>query len=548
MRVMAMCRRIIVAALCASASAAYADVTMSQMFSDNMVLQRNMKVPVWGQAKPGEKVTVAIAGKQAVAKANAKGEWMAKLGPLTAGGPYTLSVTGLNKITLTNVLVGEVWICSGQSNMELGMTQVKNSGSEIAAANCPQIRLFTVKHGIDPRPQHRLSGEATWLECSPKTVVKNGWGGFSGVGYFFGRALQEKLKVPVGMINIAIGGSSCQSWISADGLKNMTEFTNAVALLKAAPDFSSISDQVREDSKKGGDSMKRAIEAWCQANDPGKKLAMTCLSIPWNRNQAMMLACPPAQVAAMPPERDHNFPGVLFNGMISPVIPFGIRGVIWYQGENDVGRSGLYGKLLTGMIKDWRTHWGQGDFPFGIVQLPPFNYGGDNSPKFAELCNAQLIASKTVPNAGLVVTTDIGDAGNIHPNNKQDVGKRLALWAQAKVYGDLKLVYSGPIYDSMTVAGKKIKLQFKQCGGGLVSSDSKPLREFTIAGPDKVFHPANAEISGNTVVVSSDAVAAPVAVRHAWQQTPNPNLANKEGLPASLFRTDDLPGVSVKAK
>ena len=473
--------RVAVVALCVLASAARADVKLSQMFSDNMVLQRDMHVPVWGQAEPGEKVTVTIAGKHAVAIADAKGAWMAKLGPLAAGGPYTLSVTGKNTLTLTNVLVGEVWVCSGQSNMEFGMTQVKDAQAEIAGANHPRIRLYPGRMSSAASPQNRMPGEVAWQECTSQNVASGGWGGFSCVAYFFGRALHEKLNVPIGLIESAWGGTPIEAWTSADTLKTL-------------PDF------------------KARLET----------------------------------LAGMTAD-DRHAPTGMYNAGIAPLIPFGIRGVIWYQGEDNVWRGYQYRTLFPAMIKDWRTHWGQGDFPFGFVQIPPYHHGR-SSTWVAELCEAQSMTLKAGTNVGMVVTRDIDDVNNIHPTNKQDVSKRLALWALAKVYGDKNLVYSGPIYTAMTVEGGKIRLQFEHCGTGLIAKDGKPLTEFTIAGADKNFQPAKAEISGNTVVVSSDQVAAPVAVRYDWSEDAQASLFNKEGLPASLFRTDDWPGVSVNAK
>jgi len=481
MGVTAMCLRITVAALCVFASAAYADVKLAQMFSDNMVLQRNMKVPVWGQANPGERITVAIAGQQAVATANAQGEWMARLGPLTAGGPFTLSVTGLDKITLTNVLVGEVWVCSGQSNMEFGMTQVKDAQAEIAGANHPQIRLYPGHMSSAGSPQRRMPGDVAWQECTPQNVARGGWGGFSCVAYFFGRAIHEKINVPIGLIEAAWGGTPIEAWTSADTLKTMPDFSAKLETL-----------------------VVNGLE-------------------------------------------DRHAPTGMYNANIAPLVPFGIRGVIWYQGEDNVWRGYQYRTLFPAMIKDWRTHWGQGDFPFGFVQIPPYHHGRGSS-WVAELCEAQSMTLKTVPNTGMVVTRDIGDVNNIHPTNKQDVGKRLALWALAKVYGDKNLVYSGPIAKSMIISGKQIILKFDHCGSGLAAKDGKPLTEFTIAGADRNFQPAKAEISGNTVVVSSDQVAVPVAVRYDWSEDAQASLFNKEGLPASLFCTDDWPGVSMDAK
>ncbi len=422
-------------ALLASWSAlAAAAVKLPAVIGDNMVLQRGRPVPIWGWAGKGEEVTVAVAGQSLTTKADDQGRWKVVLDKLDVGEPLEMTVQGSSGSTLTlkNILVGEVWVCSGQSNMEFPLNAGKNAKEEAAAAQYPKIRLFTVKKNNTPQPQIDCSGN--WTECSPATV-----GGFSAVAYFFGRDVFQQLGVPVGLIHTSWGGTPAQLWTSRPVLE-----ANA-ALKGLVP---------------GGSG--------------------------------------------------------LYNGMIAPLIPYAIRGAIWYQGESNIGGAYQYRTLFPAMIANWRTDWGQGDFPFGFVQIAPFFYGGQDPALCAELREAQLLTLAASPNTGMAVTMDIGDLKDIHPKNKQDVGKRLALWALAKVYGQ-KLVYSGPIYKSMAIEGRKIRLQFDHVGGGLISSDGKPLVDFTIAGADQKFVPATAEIDGDSIVVHSDQIAEPVAVRYAWR-------------------------------
>ena len=385
------------------------------------------------------------------------------LDKLDVGEPLEMTVKGSSgtAMVLKNILVGEVWVCSGQSNMELPLSPCKNAQEEIAAAQYPQDPLV---HG--PEKQCRRSRKSmckgNWAECSPATVP-----GFSAVAYFFGRDYFQKLGVPVGLIHTSWGGTAAQLWTS-----------------------------------------RKVLES-----DP-------VLKVDWS----------PAGSG-------------LYNGMIAPLIPYAIRGAIWYQGESNIGGRYQYRTLFPSMIANWRADWGQGEFPFGFVQIAPFFYGGQDPALCAELREAQLLTLKASPNTGMAVTMDIGELKDIHPKNKQDVGKRLAIWALAKVYGQ-RLVYSGPIYKSMTIEGRKIRLQFRHVVGGLVSADGKPLTQFTIAGADQKFVPAVAEIDGKTILVHSDQVAEPVAVRYAWRHDAQPNLANKAGLPASPFRTDAWKGLT----
>ncbi len=451
-------------AICLWSAVASAEVKLPDIIGSNMVLQQGANLPIWGWAEKGETVTVSIAGQAVSAKAGDDGRWQVTLDKLSAtpeNKPLVMTIKGSlgDSIALENVLVGEVWLCSGQSNMEMGVGAAKNGPAEVAAANHPGIRLFWV-------PKERARQPATdtaadWSVCCPPVVGSGGFDGFSAAAYFFGRDLHKELKVPVGLIFAAWSGTPAEEWTSKKALR-------------AEPSLKSLVGQY--------------------------------------------------EVAS------------LYNGMIAPLIPFAIRGAVWYQGEANVGRGAQYQVLLPTLIRNWRTDWGQGDFPFGIVQIAPFFYGGDGTAE-AEVWEAQLKTVQTVPNTGIALTMDIGDLNEIHPKNKQDVGHRLALWALAKTY-DRPLVYSGPIFKSMAIEGEKVRITFDHVGSGLVSHDGKPLTDFLIAGADKTFMPATAEIDGPTVVVVSDDVTKPVAVRFAFNGTAQPNLANKEGLPAAPFRTD----------
>lgn len=441
-----------------------ADVTLPRIFGSHMVLERGRELPVWGKAAPGEKVTVLLGDKGGSATADEQGKWMVRLPPLPAGGPFTMTVKGNNTIMLDDVLVGEVWVCSGQSNMEWPVSKSDNAEQEIAAADHPRIRLFHVERKKADSEQADVQG--AWQICTPETVAT-----FSAVAYYFGRDLEQRLDVPIGLIQSAWGGTPAEHWTPQ-------------AAFAADPSLAETSQH------------------------------------------------PHAQNVM-------QTPSVLYNGMIAPLAPFAIQGVIWYQGESNVPMADHYKKLFTSMISSWRRAWGQGDFPFLYVQIAPWKYENIKdwptgaSPRLRE---AQL-KSLELKNTAMVVTMDIGDVDDIHPTNKQEVGRRLALAARALAYGE-DLVYSGPIFKSMQIDGNKCTLQFDQAAGGLASK-SGDLNGFEIAGEDRKFVPAVAQIKGETVVVESAEVPKPVAVRYAWKDDAQPNLFNAAGLPASPFRTDD---------
>ena len=466
--------------LAAAATAAVADVKLPAVIGDHMVLQQGMKVPIWGWAEAGEKVTVKVGGRSATATTGNDGCWRVNLEPLKAGGPLKMTVAGKNTLTVDDILVGEVWVGSGQSNMEMNVGSSANAAQEIAAAEYPKMRLFTAAKVTAFTPQSDVKG--SWSLCTPQTV-----GGFSAVAYFFGRDLARNLSVPVGLIHTSWGGTVCEAWMSREAAE-------------ADPEFKPIADRI----------VKPDANPEVKPGDP-------------------------------------NRPTVLYNAMIHPIIPFAMRGAIWYQGESNAGRSYQYRKLFPAMIADWRKDWGEGDFPFLFVQLANFMARkpdpGDSG--WAELREAQSM-TLSVPKTGQAVIIDIGDEKDIHPKNKQDVGRRLALAAGAVAYGK-KIEYSGPVYESKTVDGGKVRLKFTHVGTGLVAKGDK-LTGFAVAGDDKKFVWADARIDGQTVLVWSDKVAAPAAVRYAWADNPECNLYNKEGLPASPFRTDDWPGVTINNK
>jgi sialate O-acetylesterase len=620
-------------------------VVPNALFSDHAVFQQGRDLPVWGTARDGERVIVEVAGQKAATRAK-DGRWLVRLMALPAGGPYTMTIAGEgNAIKISDLLVGEVWVCSGQSNMERqlglrdGQKPIVNWEQEVAAANYPQIRQFYV-----PQKSALFSAasvDGNWVVCSPQTVAD-----FTAVGYFFGRDLFQARHVPVGLIHSSWGGTPAEAWTSQETLRTLPDFAGPVAEL----------EQFAAALKAGTYNYDRLVDDWFAANDagmaqrpawsapeldtsnwkpmelpvywekaglpdfdgvvwfrrafdlppswaggdielhlgaaddddttwvngvkigatngwdiprvyripatvlrPGQNviavrvldtggggglwggadtmrlvslksgdLAPIALTGPWQWKVSVSLSDvprPPSDYRTSPAA-----PGVLYNGMIAPLLPYSIRGVIWYQGEANVGREKQYRTLFPAMIADWRRLWGEGDFPFLFVQIAPFK---DMTPEIRE---AQLLTSQHTPNTAMAVTIDCGDADNIHPAHKQPVGARLALAARALAYGEA-LEYSGPVFQSMHLAGSRAILSFTHLGGGLVAKDG-PLTGFTIAGADKVFQPAAAEIKDDTIAVSSPAVPQPVAVRYGWANVPEGNLFNAASLPASPFRTD----------
>ena len=505
------------------AAALRAEVTLPSHFSDHMVLQCDMKVPVWGTASPGETVTVEFAGQKKSVQVGAEGKWRVELDPMPASSDgRVLTVNGSDgksSVRFADVLVGEVWLCSGQSNMDFTVARtekfyfcgVTNEAEEVAAANYPKIRMFTGDWARSYEPRSNIPG-CSWKVCTPENVRE-----FSAIGYFFARALQKEIKKPIGILTLTYGASTAQAWIRREALA-------------ASPQLAPMLEKFDADVK----------AAQTETNQAARAAALT----KWEAAAAKAKAAgkkAPRRPNVFDPVQDQHNPTVLFNGVIAPVIPFAIRGVLWYQGESiTTGGVELYPLLQSTLIKDWRRLWGQGDFPFYICQLAAYK-SPVTDPNFPGKIPATREAQATVlalPNTGMAITIDIGDAGNVHPKNKQDVGNRLMRIALAKVYGR-SLEYSGPMFESMKVEGGAIRVKFSHANGGLVARGG-PLKQFAVAGADRKFVWATAAIDGkDAVVVSSSQVPQPVAVRYAWADNPEGcNLYNAEGLPAVPFRTD----------
>jgi len=642
---------------------------LAAIFSDNMVFQHGIKVPVWGWSEPGDKITVEFDSQRKSAVAQKDGKWTAVLNPLKiSSSPRTMTVSSKisksSNLQITNIIVGDVWACSGQSNMEWVVNNSNNPAHETAAANYPNIRLFSVPRVADVNPKQDIAG--AWSCCSPDTV-----GGFSAVGYFFGREIHRKTGIPLGLINTSWGGTCAETWTSPEAMNSDPIFKKVLrdyAFAIANPDkFQKetiakqkewaekydIKDTVNVGESKGWQNPDTDTAKWKEMDLPrnwqsvghvhsgifwfrkvvdipadweGKELTLSLgaldksdvtyfngvrvgsitmeqrpdawstprvYTVPGNLVKAghNLISVrvysniyqggfigTPAQMKIFPSDKkdsksisisgiwkyeleanfglvpsppppplgqgNPNSPCILFNNMIKPLLPFGIKGAIWYQGESNADRAKQYRKLFPLMIKSWRKSWRQGNFPFYFVQLAnynPYRHHPDESA-WAELREAQTM-TLSLPNTGMAVITDIGEANDIHPRNKQDVGLRLALAALVKDYGFKNIVYSGPIYKSMKPEKEKIRLSFDHVGGGLVAHGST-LKGFSIAGKDRKFIWADAVIDGNTVVVSSPKVSQPVAVRYAWAENPDCTLYNSSDLPASPFRTDDWAGIT----
>ena len=662
----------LVAFLCSIAVPVWADVELADVYGDYVVLQRGMVVPVWGQAVPGEEVTVEFAGQKKTTTANDAGDWMIELDALAVGGPHKMTIKGDSTFVLENILVGEVWICSGQSNMQWPVRAAMNASEEIEAAQYPEIRFFTVTRKVSDELEENLEGE--WQVCGPQSV-----GEFSAVGYFFGRTLHRDLGVPIGLIHSSWGGTPAEAWTPRPVLEAHADFHPILERYKEAfakyPEASKdYEDRLaqweaqREEGTlqdrhvdpgnvgfaKGWAELDHDVSEWKEMELPqlwektmdidgavwfrrevsipeawsGKDLDLSLgaiddfdvtyfngikvgemdektagwwthprhytvpgelvkagraviavrifdhfagggfrgvstdmklmpqgeeesISLAGSWNYQVEVALDPGKLAPnrrptapFGPGHPHS-PSGLYNAMIHPLIPYAIRGAIWYQGESNAGRAYQYRTLFPAMIRAWRDRWNQGNFPFLFVQLANFMpiQPDPAESAWAELREAQLMAL-SLPNTGMATIIDIGEARDIHPKNKQDVGKRLAWWALVKSYGK-DLVYSGPLYESMQIEENRVRLTFQHVGGGLIAKGGGPLKGFAMAGEDSQFVWADAVIEGNTVVVSSKAVDAPVAVRYAWADNPECNLYNKEGLPASPFRTDQWKGVTM---
>ncbi|MBI4977920.1 MAG: 9-O-acetylesterase [Spirochaetes bacterium] len=662
----------IICVIMLSVTPMFADVKMPQLFSDNMVLQRDADIKIFGFAAPGEKITITLSNQKATAVADQTGSWIVKLKPMKAGGPYTIVIQGNNKITLSNVLIGEIWIGSGQSNMEWVVKNTTNSSIEISNAAFPGIRLFTVKKKTLFAPTNDADA-VQWAECSPSNV-----GGFSAVLYYYGRMLHQRLGVPVGLIHTSWGGTPAEAWTPMEGFNDeelkvfqerFVQMTNSYAnkSTKAQDDYAKKlktwedSQRVKDPGNKGFDlgyakadfndaswktmKLPTTIESaglnidgalwfrktvdipqsWAgkdlmlcigavddidvtyfngtQAGTTGKevsnwymaqrryKIAASSvkagkaviavrmfddfggggLTGPDAEMKLYPVSAPKEALAltgdwkyiiefqtapltakgprpAEPVQRPQNIPAALYNAMIAPLTNFAIRGAIWYQGESNAGRSYQYRKLFRTMIETWRKAWNIGDFPFYFVQLA--NYMKKNPTPvesgWAELREAQTM-TLSLTNTGQAVIIDVGEEKDIHPKNKQDVGRRLALQALKKTYGK-RVASSGPMYRSMQIENDAIRVSFDYVAGGLTLYGANELTGFAVAGADKVFYWASAVIESNTVLVKSPNVPKPVAVRYAWADNPDASLYNTALLPACPFRSDDWPGRTISNK
>ncbi|AWM31541.1 sialate O-acetylesterase [Hymenobacter nivis] len=472
---------------CLTGHVARATVRLPALVGSHMVLKRDQPLRLWGWAGPSEAVRLTFRGRSYAASVpDAGGRWQATLPAMPAGGPYILTVVGQNTIVLNDVLVGDVWLAAGQSNMQLqvkdsnprGYQPVQDADQEIAAANYPAIRLFTVRQSAASRPAADAAGSG-WQVCSPATVA-----GFSAVAYFFGREIHQRYQVPVGLLVSSWGGTPAEAWVSAEGLRALPEFGPRITGFSRR-------DSIRRD--------------------------------------------------------DHWQPTALYNSMIAPLRPVALKGIIWYQGESNANRAEQYCTLFPALIADWRAQWGT-PLPFLFVQLA--NYQAAKAEpaesEWAELREAQA-GALALPGTGMATAIDVGDAADIHPHNKQAVGYRLALVARRVAYGEKKLVTSGPTYADMAVTGASVRLIFTSVGG-LVAKNGLPLQGFAVAGADRVFYWATARLAGDKVLVESPQVPAPVAVRYDWADNPAGNLTNKEDLPAVPFRTDTWPGLTAGRK
>lgn len=490
-----------------------ANVLLPDVINSGMVLQREQTVPVWGTAEPGESVTVRFGNQTRTAAADAQGKWIVRLNPMRVGStPLTMVIEGKNRIELKNILVGEVWLVAGQSNMQRLLSETANGAEAMAAANHPLIRLFNVSRQVAFK--HAAPPLAVWRECTPESVKE-----FSAAGYYFGVELEKELGVPVGLINSSYGGSQAEAWTPV-------EYLLASPDLKPTVDRTKIWDDERPRVKAEYDE---ALKKWREEADKARAAG----------------ARPQPSPAVPDALREYRVAASIYDGMIAPLIPYALRGAFWYQGESNEARAQQYGILLPTMIKAWRERWGKSDLPFGIVQLPNYR---DPKPEPADepwsfIREAQRQTALTMRNVGLIVTIDIGEARDIHPKNKLDVGRRMARWALADVYGR-KMSNGGPVLRGAKVAGSKIVLTFDEAGSGLKIRDGEKLDEFAIAGADQKWVWAEAKIVGpNRVEVWSPSVTQPLAARYAFNNNPkHPNLTNETGLPASPFRTDDWPG------
>lgn len=492
-----------------------ADVRLPGFFADHMVLQRDTKIKVWGWADPGESVAVSLGDHRARTRAKDDGTWSVNLPAMAASSEaHTIEVVGNNSVTIKDVLIGEVWLCSGQSNMEWRVQQSTNAEEEIAAANYPLIRHMKVAHRPSTVPLDDIPTE--WQVCSPDTVAQ-----FTGVGYFMARHLHQELDVPVGLINSSWGGTRVEPWTTPVGFEKVDALQDIYqSVIGRTP---------------GTENYESALGAYIASIDAWTEAARTALG----RGESVEPS--PAFPAALTPFKSHQDPTMLYNGMIHALVGYPMRGAIWYQGESNHAEGMLYYEKKKALINGWREIWGQGDFPFYFVQIAPYQYGNEDPTILARFWEAQAAVTQ-LPNTGMVVINDIATLNDIHPPNKQDVGKRLALLALKNDYGNDDVVANSPEFHSLETMGGSLKVTFSSTGGGLMTRDGNPPTHFEIIGVgSNGFQAAEAKIDGDSVILSSDAVDAPVAFRFAWHKLAEPNLAGGTGLPVGACRGGEEP-------
>jgi sialate O-acetylesterase len=496
------------------------ELKLPAVFGSHMVLQRGMPLPVWGWADPQEEITVSFRDQSRSTVTDADGRWMLKLEPEDVGRPGVLTVSGRGRsVSLDDVLVGEVWVCSGQSNMQWAVQAAIDPDLEAAAAHHPRLRLFQVPLVSESEPQEDVA--ASWRVCASDNVST-----FTAVGYYFGRTLQSVLQVPVGLIQTAWGGTRAEAWTSPDKM---------AALSELQPILTTWQDSVaRFEPDQAQRDYEQALSRW---RERAREARAAGRPAPGQRPQ------PPTS-----PRLSQHHPSNLFNAMVAPLTPFAIRGAIWYQGESNAGRAYQYRTLMPAMIESWREDWQQGDFPFYMVQLANFReiQSEPSDSDWAELREAQMLTTQALPNVGVACITDLGAAKDIHPKNKQDVGRRLARLALVDVYGEDGLARNGPVFKSVEFTDSKALVHFDNGGSDLISWYGEPLTGFAVASEPGAWHWATAQIvDGDTVELSCAEVPTPKAVRYNWADNPQGNLYNGRYLPAYPFRTDDWPGVTL---
>jgi sialate O-acetylesterase len=551
--------------LIALALTAHAEVKTPLLFSDHMILQRDHPVKIWGWADPGEVVNITFGPSHATATAAPDGTWLTTLPSMPANAtPQTLTISGKNTLTFQDVLVGDIWVCSGQSNMERSLQFVDYTDADLATANDPGLRIFRVvsRSAISPQADFQPWNGKQWMVGTPKDVLS-----FSAVGFYFGRELRKDLKIPIGLMDSSQGGSMAQLWVSLQAIqKNVNADYDFRGWLEQHDELVADYPQRLADYPAAKVKYDQDLKQYNQdlANDKAYSAQLATWQAAFDQAAKDGTPRPQKPKPPRPAPKEPQLPdggpfgnfmvGNLYNSMINPMINFTIKGILWYQGESNGGAGGKqYRVLLPILINDWRTRWGQGDIPFFIVQLPNINAPQKLpvQPKdpWVALRESQAHAL-TLPNTAMATTIDIGDPYNVHGKDKKDIGYRLSLIARHNVYGE-NIVYEGPTYKSMSVEGKKISLTFDHTGSGLtigaapwsptgvLTPVASELKGFAIAGPDHKFFWAKATIAGDHVIVSSDEVPHPVAVRYGWADNPPCNLYNKEKLPATPFRTDD---------